>query len=352
MDRRAQLAHIRTTAEMMGVTLDELADLALAASVDGDVPTVAEFHQRVTAVLSIRRGWDKNRWLFDALVEELGDKAVDAVKPRDIEIWSVKRRDRVKGAEEDRQRRMQEQGTPGAPRRTGKGAQRSAIESARAFFSVAVDDGLIRDNPARKVRRPAPTQPKARAISMEQVQDLFAFAAAGPDPHLEAVLFWFVLETGARRGGVMGLRVRDLRHDSREVALYEKGDLERLQPCSSALLNACAELAASRGATAPGDHVFQYFGYNRGAPRPLTKKYFERLLKRLRQQLPWAREVWLRLHDLRHTAITNIERISGSTAVARLFAGHADRQTTDVYDRADARELRAAVDAWAGHLQT
>lgn len=236
MDRRSRLAHIRTTAEMMGVTLAELADLAVAAADDVDVPTVADFYGRVEKVESAKRGWDKRGWLFRALVERFGDQA---------------------------------------------------------------------------------------------------------------------LETGARRGGAFELRVRDLHHDAREVALFEKGDIERKQPCSTALLAALAALATQRGATEPGDHVFQYLPLTRKdpEPRPLTKKYVEQLLTRIRQELPWGRGVWLRMHDLRHTAITNIERISGSTAVARLFAGHADRQTTDTYDRATERELRAAVDVWAGDLQ-
>lgn len=40
-------------------------------------------------------------------------------------------------------------------------------------------------------------------------------------------------------------------------------------------------------------------------------------------------------HDLRHTPSPPIERISGSTAVTRLFAGRADQQTTDTYNRAE-----------------
>lgn len=350
MDRRAQLDHVRTTAQLMGITLDELGSLVADAREGVEVPTVAEFHERIVEVESVKRGWDKRRWLFDLFVVEFGDRPLDAVKPRDVERWSIARRDAVRSEEEERQRRLDERGTPGAPRRTGKGAQRSAIEAARAFFAVAIDDGILRDNPGRAVRLPPRPQPQARAISGEQIQELFQFAAHGKDPHLEAVLFWFHLETGARRAGAMSLRLRNLRHDDRSVALFEKGEIERRQPCSSQLLAALADLAARRGATAPSDPVFTYYPYDGDTARPLTKKYYELLLRRIRQELPWARDVWLRMHDLRHTAITNIERISGSTAVARLFAGHADRQTTDTYNRADEMELRRAIDGWAGQL--
>jgi site-specific recombinase XerD len=351
MDRRAMIAHVRSTAELMGISLEELGDLVAVARDDEPVPTIEEFLPRVVEVESSKRGWAKRKGLHQAFVAEFGSQPLDAVKPRDIERYAMAREKAVQAREDDRQRRLTELGLAGAPRRTGKGARRSAIEAARAFLQVAVDDGLLRDNTARKVALPRRPTSRKRALTAEQVDQLFEWARWSGDGELDTLLLWFHLETGARRAGALGLRLVDLKREQRAIALFEKGDIERLQPVSANLLAALTLHAQGRGACDPQDRVFRFVP-RRGdpTPRPITKKYYERLVLRLRTELPWAQEVWTRTHDLRHTAITHVERVSGSTAVARLFAGHADRETTDSYDRADEEELRKAVDSWASKL--
>lgn len=97
--------------------------------------------------------------------------------------------------------------------------------------------------------------------------------------------------------------VEDVKQTEAAVALFEKGDQERLQPISGVLVEALPAHAAARGATAGTDARFRYLP-NRGdpAPRPITRKTCEQLVARIRDELPFAADLWTRLHDLRHTA--------------------------------------------------
>ena len=114
---------------------------------------------------------------------------------------------------------------------------------------------------------------------------------------------------------------------------------------SRTLLDALHDLATTRGATGPRDHVF------RGLPRgskpstPLTRRHFDALTGRWHRHLPWAEREGVSAHWLRHTAITNIERVAGFP-VAKKFAGHQhakNAEMTITYLKAGEDHVAAAV---------
>ncbi len=286
------------------------------------------------------------------LVDRFGDRRLDQVRAGDIEALAVAKREAVVAREDERQDKLADQGLAGAPRRTGRGAERNLLEAARRFFAIAVNDRLIADNPALRIPLPPRGKPGARSLRPDQLTSLWAtVVSGGDDPELDGLIVWFHLETGARRGGALELRIRDLKQDACTITLYEKGKhgkVERPQPVSRALMDALTAHARARGAGRPGDAVFHYRDPTSERPHPLGKKRYETLVKRIRKQLPWARDRWMKHHDLRRTGVTLIERISGSPAIARLFAGHATGTSLDTYDHADDEELRAALAEYLG----
>ena len=74
----------------------------------------------------------------------------------------------------------------------------------------------------------------------------------------------------------------------------------------------------------------------------LNDKWFEGFGHRI-QQIPWAAELGFTAHWIRHTTITDIERIAG-VRVAAAYAGHADGNfgATGTYTKASFEELRQA----------
>lgn len=351
-DRDDQLDHVRTTAKMMALGLDELADLALAAA-EGDTstPTVGEFHHRVIEVESLKAGWVKRKGLHGRFVTEFADRKLTRVTATDVELYAAKAKQAAVERHAARHQRLKHQPEyTSAGTRDGTGAQRSAIEAARAFFNVAIKDGLLRDNPARLVKLPPRKPAQARAANDAQLAELWeAVISGGDDPELDALIVWFHLETGARRGGGVSLTRADLGLTNRETRLHEKGGTVVDQPVSMRLLRALDLHSRSRGSSTPDGPVFvQKRRASDGSPRGITKSRYGTLTRRIRREVPWARERGWHPHDLRRTAITAIERLSGSTAVARLFARHAAMSTTDGYVPATPEEVRAAVDIWAG----
>jgi integrase len=123
-------------------------------------------------------------------------------------------------------------------------------------------------------------------------------------------------------------------------------------------------IAKSRGGPAcdplspqydPSRPVFYYLhsgrsrrdGSSSTEPAPLTGRRYDTMAMRVQRTLPWANEVSVTVHFLRHTGASIVERIAG-TQTARLFLRHADRTVTDTYTHSDDVRLAKAVETMTG----
>jgi integrase len=292
-------------------------------------PTVAEFTAVVEAAAppGCRRTYAT---YWHQLVARLGTRPVGEVRTSELLAVAAQ-------AEAGALRRRNS--------RDGRSARENCVAGMRYFFNLAVQDGLRPDNPALAVPKPRRLPSPRRPLTAPEVEQLWQVTAAGgDDPLLDTLLLRFHLETGARRGGALALRLPDLLVTGQQVRLREKGGTVRLQPVSATLLQALAEHAAARGARAGDEAVFRYRprrGDTTGAP--LTRRRYNTLAARWQAALPWAADYGVSPHWLRHTSIAAVERVAGF-GVARAFAGHATpAETTTTYITAAPEEVARAV---------
>jgi integrase len=125
------------------------------------------------------------------------------------------------------------------------------------------------------------------------------------------------------------------------IRLREKFGTIRWQPISPTLAAALQAHATRRGAHRPDDALLRYA--NR---RPLTSRRYDLLWKRVREALPWAAELGVSTHWLRHTILSWVER-HYSYAIARAYAGHTEnkRGVTLTYVKGLPAEVAAALAA-------
>ncbi|HQU27101.1 MAG TPA: tyrosine-type recombinase/integrase [Acidimicrobiales bacterium] len=191
-------------------------------------------------------------------------------------------------------------------------------------------------------------------------------------------MVWFILETGARRGALVGLAIGDLLWSARRVRLHEKKNKVDEQPISEALLAALLAMAVTRGdviaknpeGLAPGEITLEdvrrrrvtlradrpvlYYRTPRRAratdgtvsasPHPLTPRRFNSLWDRLKRELAWLEEIHGRPHDLRKTVGTLVERELGYS-VAQAVLRHAPGNVTGTYVTAGSEE-KVRAHAW------
>jgi integrase/recombinase XerC len=276
---------------------------------------------------------------------------------------------------------------------------RSAVEHLRNALShlyrLARGDRIlgIEDNLALELRPVKRTATVARAFTEAQLGELWnaIFTSGGQDPDLDMLIVWLQLETGARRGGPIGLRIGDLLVTSSQIRLGEKDGKVDLQPASDELIASLIAHALQRGdvvvGTADGlepidvtvedvydgrarlrtdapvlyyrprrawethtdlatgeqrrEPVLDADGEQLWEPHPLTRRRFNSLWDRLKRELPWLDEIHGRPHDLRHTGATFVERAYGY-AVAQRWLRHSSGEVTGTYIAATDDEVRAA----------
>jgi integrase/recombinase XerC len=226
---------------------------------------------------------------------------------------------------------------------TGRASRETCIAALRAVFGRAHAAGLVPASPAAMLRKPRRVRSRRRALDDRELADLIdAVRTTSNDPDLDLLVIRFHLESGARREGALNLRRRDLDPARATVWLREKGESEREQPISPALIGLLRRHAEGRGALRPDDPVLRT-----SSGIPVTARRYDTLFARARSCLAWAERIPVSAHVLRHTAITAVGRLAGYP-VAQAFAGHAPPSVTGRYLHASLAEVAAAVEMLTG----
>ncbi len=237
-----------------------------------------------------------------------------------------------------------------------------------AMFAFAQDAGMLSINPADTTRARGGKVARRRArgtqLSPMQIKRLLDECS----PRWRA-FFTVALDTGLRRGELIGLRWGDIDllqrilYVRRSIGAYDQPDRapheqrlttkteagQRLVPILDGAQQALEELYATAQDT--GDHapVFATVERKRGRDgnmrptgRPLNPRMVTRVFRRYGERAGLAHTI--RLHDLRHTAITNAIGQGEDILLISAFAGHAKTSTTvDIYGHLMPDRVREAA---------
>lgn len=235
--------------------------------------------------------------------------------------------------------------------RDGLSAREGLISAARAVWRQAIGDDLASTNSARTVDKPPRTRARERrGLKPGEIADLWdSIAMRTADPELGLTILRLALETGMRRGEMLGLTGSSLEKASGciRVQVGAKNGSHRQQPVTMTLFDTLTELAKARhgGTLGPTDRLL----VNRRG-EPITHRWFENAAARVRADVPGlgpGGDLWFTWHLTRHTAGARIERVAGYS-VATKFLGHIPSGRSGVtvlYTGASLDEVRAAVKA-------
>jgi len=218
-------------------------------------------------------------------------------------------------------------------KRLGTGVKKSTTNREMALlkkmFHLAADWGYCAENPVVKVKLfPERDNLKERVLSAEEETSLLAHCP----PHLAPIVV-FALNTGLRRGEILGLRWDQVDPAGKSVRVTRtKSGRDRSVP----LNDAAAGVIRAPSRKGHGSYVF-----------PSTKggELMKSVAHSFARACRLAGITGLRFHDLRHTFATRLIRQGADIITVQALLGHHSVTVTQRYTHTGADEKRRAVDA-------
>ena len=234
-------------------------------------------------------------------VSHFGGQFLGAIAPRDVKAW-------LRGLSE-------------------KGASPSTVRTylapLRALFADAVEEGLVRANPAAGLRLPRPvtreeeSEERAKALTEKELRALVLAA-----PEEWKLLVRFLAATGLRIGEALALRWGDIDLGRQRVNVRRRIYRGALAPPKSRYGRRDVPLAPGLARalwTAHGKTADEALVFSGNAGRPLDASTVYRAVKAAAKTagVPWAGP-----HALRHTCATMLFRNGLNAKQVQLWLGH------------------------------
>jgi len=223
------------------------------------------------------------------------------------------------------------------------------LAAVRSFGNFLCREGILDDNPARRVRNPKTEQRLPRFLTAADVDALLGFADDSPSGHRDRALLELLYATGLRASEIVGLNRVDLRADNTLLVLG-KGSKERIVPFGSRARVAIDAWSPVRDVWLAGDSPRQpkldeavredagqalFLGDSGGR---LTTDALRRILDRRLRESPIAKRVTP--HALRHSFATHLLDSGADLRAIQELLGHESLATTQRYTHLSTRRLR------------
>ncbi len=181
----------------------------------------------------------------------------------------------------------------------------------------------LAQNVVKMVRRPTINNARSRRLSSSEEQRLLEACDDGRVECFRALLI-VAIETGMRRGEILGLKWTDISHNRRVVSLaMTKNGSSREVPLSKRAYEALMALKQS-------ESTDQFM------PFAMTTSAFEQTWRRV---LKRANVIGLRFHDLRHEAVSRFFELGLNIIEVSTISGHKELSMLKRYTHLNAESL-------------
>ncbi len=229
---------------------------------------------------------------------------------------------------------------------------RNVFAQVRKLFAWAVDRGDIERSPLEGFKGPSTVASRDRVLSDDELE--VVWLAAGDLAYPFGTLVRFLIATGQRRDECAGISWGELDQAQAEWVIpasrakNKSAHTVPLNALAVALLDALSngDKWPKKGLVFTTNGVTPVSGYSRAKARLdklVTKRNKDEPLT------PW------RLHDLRRTLATGLQRLGVRFEVTEAVLNHVSGSKSGVagvYQRHDwKQEKRDALDAWAAHIE-
>jgi integrase/recombinase XerC len=208
----------------------------------------------------------------------------------------------------------------------------------RMFFKFLTEAGYLKTDPARLIKNGRCEQKTPEHLSTCEARKLLASIPLnnGAAAKRDRVMFTLLLQTGIRLGGLVKLKVKDVRFEEGTLRVTEKGGVERSVYLTSKLRRTLKSYIAERDLV-PDDPLFPS-----RAGGPLGRRQVQLRFHHWLDKAGITRH--LTVHSTRHTFAMGLYRQSGDLRLVQTALGHRHISTTEIYARVEDKALRRALE--------
>ena len=213
------------------------------------------------------------------------------------------------------------------------------LAAIRRFCAWARREGLMAEDPARRLQAARRGQRLPKLLSEAQVEALLAAPESDTPLGLrDRAMLETLYATGLRVSELVGLRLLDLGLSEGVLRALGKGGKERLVPLGEPAVAAIeAYLKAGRPVLLAGRPSDALFVTGRG--EGMSRQAFWQLIKRHALKAGIERDR-ISPHVLRHAFATHLLNHGADLRVVQLLLGHADISTTQIYTHVARERLK------------
>ncbi|MHB9133312.1 MAG: tyrosine-type recombinase/integrase [Armatimonadota bacterium] len=206
----------------------------------------------------------------------------------------------------------------------GVGNMNHTITTWKVFFNFLEQEGILTDNPSRRIEKLKGEQRIPEPYSEEEMRRFLAAVGTGFVGARDKAMLLVLLDTGIRAGEFLHLTTEDVDFTLCQLRVFGKGRKERMVPFSPPVRRALLKYLAFRQALKP--MVSALWLSDEGEPSTEWS-----LVGRLRQLAKKAGVSKAHMHRFRHTFASLYIANGGNPAHLQRLLGHTSAAMTQRY---------------------
>lgn len=203
------------------------------------------------------------------------------------------------------------------------------LAAIKSYYRFAVNEGLVKKDPAQDLESPKPAQRLPRVLTIEEVDLLLRQPLIGEPAGLrDKAMLELLYATGLRVSELISLDITSLNLENGFIRCFGKGAKERMIPLGDVAARCLREyLGRGRCKLEKTKTTPALFVNHRG--QRLTRQGFWKIIKKYAHKAKINTEITP--HTLRHSFATHLLENGADIRSVQEMLGHTDISTTQIY---------------------
>lgn len=204
-----------------------------------------------------------------------------------------------------------------------------------SFFKYLIKQGELSDNPCSLIKAPKVKRHLPKILTLNEIDVLLDYEPKDVFEQRDSAIAELLFSSGLRVSELVGLDLKDLNYETKEIRVLGKGSKYRIVPVGEKALDKISNYLKIRDEFKPSEDALFLNKYG----RRLTTRAVEQNLDKL--SIKAGVQTHLNPHKLRHSFATELLQGGADLRSVQEMLGHASLAATQVYTHLDFEHLKS-----------